>query len=242
MTTYVPIISTTMDQTRHHRPQSPLLNLPSELRLQILELALSSPGSIELQQPLWSDHEAYVNPLFAVCRSLRHEALAAFYKTNTFLWYIDINDNTRTDPTIYPIGDEQELVIPALPWRYPYLFQHLRRLYVRIYLSPESDLGVDNDGRLSEALDAFVRSLDYGRRLMYLNLFFTYGIRWSNTRSVTETQRGIVKSLSAMEVAGTVKVTCFDTYLRSSMESLALPRIMKASSGVDVSLKETRLS
>lgn len=65
-----------------------LLDLPYELREQILNLVLFTTGSIKLQRPE-EGLPAYTPPILQVCRLLRDEAARVFYHVNTFTWTID---------------------------------------------------------------------------------------------------------------------------------------------------------
>ena len=70
--------------SRNHRdPPVPfLLNLPFELRHRILLYALKQKGTIEIQYPVWAGLQVFDQPLFQTCRSLRSEAVKAFYEVS----------------------------------------------------------------------------------------------------------------------------------------------------------------
>ena len=65
-----------------------LLNLPYELREQILAAVLYHETSIKLQYPV-ENPNVFTPPVTQVCKLLREEAVRAFYHVNTFVWTID---------------------------------------------------------------------------------------------------------------------------------------------------------
>jgi hypothetical protein len=65
-----------------------LLNLPCELREQILATVLYHENSIKLQYPV-ENPDVFTPPVTQVCKSLREEAVRVFYHVNTFVWTID---------------------------------------------------------------------------------------------------------------------------------------------------------
>lgn len=67
---------------------SSLLNLPYELREQILAAVLYHKNSIKLQYPVESP-DLFTPPVTQVCMRLREEAVRVFYHVNTFVWTID---------------------------------------------------------------------------------------------------------------------------------------------------------
>lgn len=67
---------------------APLLNLPYELREQILTVVLYHEDSIKLQYPVESP-DMFTPAITQVCKLLREEAVRVFYHVNTFMWTID---------------------------------------------------------------------------------------------------------------------------------------------------------
>lgn len=65
-----------------------LLNLPYELREQILAAVLYHENSIKLQYPV-ENPDVFTPPVTQVCKLLREEAVRVFYHVNTFVWTID---------------------------------------------------------------------------------------------------------------------------------------------------------
>ena len=66
-----------------------LMTLPYELREQILQPLVRTPGTVGLQYPLWADKSVFVPAVAQVCRALRKEAVEVFYRANVFVWKID---------------------------------------------------------------------------------------------------------------------------------------------------------
>lgn len=66
-----------------------LMTLPYELREQIIQTLVRTPGTVELQYPLWADKSVFVSAVAQVCKSLRKEAIEVFYRANVFVWKID---------------------------------------------------------------------------------------------------------------------------------------------------------
>lgn len=66
-----------------------LSKLPAELRIQIFELALTSPTAYGVgdQRPI--NRQAVQPPLTRTCRQIRKEALPVFYECNTFNFYLN---------------------------------------------------------------------------------------------------------------------------------------------------------
>jgi len=228
------------------RAPSTLLTLPYELRQRILHFALARKGTVELQTPLWAERATFTHPLFHTTRALRTEALQAFYETNTFLWIVDslAGLSARSDPTEYPLNstfDPQSLdgndgpypLIPAVPWRYPHLLKHLRRLQLNIYLP--SNLTADvASGRawletLPAALQRLVDALDQGRRLEELHVLLT-AKRFSGRVALAGEQLKAIDVLARMRVRGVVRVqTRFDfKEVKTSIETLEWEKRMKA--------------
>lgn len=223
-----------------------LLDLPHELRQQILQLALIQKGSIELQHPVWAGQDTFAQPLFQVCQLLREEALQAFYEANCFLWTIDTTVQHRTDPSTYPSMSSQEWQITAidgmgehaaltspLPWEYPHLKKHLRRLHVNIYL-PSNLIGDTAAAQawrsdLPNSLNRLVEALDYGRTLRELGILFT-AKRFNNGIALAGEQLKALEVLAKMEVRGTVKVQMRWDFkeVKGSIDILDLERTMKA--------------
>lgn len=210
-------------------PRSRLLRLPYELRQRILRHALKHRGTIELQKPIWSAEGFFTQPVFFVCRSLRDEALEAFYKTNTFLWIIEIDHETRSDPAQYPLHPVQEQprsLTPFWPWYYPHLLKHLRHLQLNIYLP--SDLNKRAwSVTLPELLSELVNALDHGSRLLDLNILFT-AKRYNARIPLSQEQMNVLDVLSGMKVRGRVQIkTRYDfREVRRTIEILQLENRM----------------
>ncbi|KAK4497654.1 hypothetical protein PRZ48_010307 [Zasmidium cellare] len=191
---------------------SPLLDLPTEVRLSILGHALRQPGTLELQHPVWTGLQDFCQPLFHVCRSLRQEALEAFYGTNDFLWIVDTENRLRSDPSTYPapaaVVDKGKyvqpsvdtLLTPVLPWEYPHLFHHLRHLQINLYLPQDSDASA-----LHDRLTALVKATDRGKRLAEFHVLIT-GKRRGSQMPLSAGERDALEVLAQMEVRGCVEV------------------------------------
>ncbi|RMX81245.1 hypothetical protein D0868_16016 [Hortaea werneckii] len=210
---------------------SHLLNLPRELRHRILLFTLEQPGNIELQQPMWASKGHYAQPVFQVSRLLRCEALQAFYEGNSFLWILDLLAVERSDPSsILPPS-----LIPVLPWEYPFLRTHLRRLHVNIYL-PSNLTGDFNASQawltaMPIQLKRLVEVLDHGRRLQELTVLVTANTKRFNTRiSLESEQLKALEVLSEMEIRGNVSIRTRHDFraARVSIDSLGLEKKMKA--------------
>jgi hypothetical protein len=65
------------------------MTLPYELREQIIQPLVRTPGTVGLQHPLWADKTVFVLPIAQVCKALRKEAIEVFYRANVFMWKID---------------------------------------------------------------------------------------------------------------------------------------------------------
>ncbi|EME81461.1 uncharacterized protein MYCFIDRAFT_176738 [Pseudocercospora fijiensis CIRAD86] len=225
--------------SRNHRnpPVSHLLNLPFELRHRILIHALKQKGSIELQYPVWASLQVFDQPLFQTCRSLRTEAVQAFYevrdckdlatkhiiltrsrplKVNDFLWVIDVENKSRSDPSTYPTcpastgklrqasPKNYAYTIPnCLPWEYPDLMRRLRHLQINIYL-PSND---QNTSLLQDRLSALVQSLDRGRRLAILHVLVTAKRRAAQI-PLSQDEVLALEVLAGMQVRGKVDREC----------------------------------
>ncbi|KAF7190717.1 hypothetical protein HII31_07876 [Pseudocercospora fuligena] len=226
--------------TSRNHPDPPvafLLNLPFELRHRILIYALKQKGTIELQYPVWAGLQVFDQPLFQTCRSLRSEAVKAFYETNDFLWVIDVENKSRSDPSAYSISSASTgnlrqaspknyaYTIPnCLPWEYPDLMQRLRHLQINIYL-PSND---QNACLLQDRLSALVQSLDLGRRLASLHVLVTAKRR---AAQIPLSQDGVLalEVLARMEVRGKVDVQTryYFRVVSASVNALQLARRMK---------------
>lgn len=210
---------------------SNLLELPYELRQQILSTCLTQNGTIELQHPLWAGPDAFAEPLFYTSRQLRDEALEAFYKSNAFVWVIDVDRTRMTDPSTYPLlpaDGTSGSITPALPWHYPKLLQHLRHLRLNIYLPQiEDDYGWLD--ALRQSLTRMVAAIDHGRRLKTLTVLLSSKHHSARVPLSTE-QIDVLKILARMEVPGRVKVaTKYDfREVRASIENLQLDKAMRA--------------
>jgi hypothetical protein len=99
---------------------SPLLNLPYELREQILAAVLYHEYSIKLQYPT-ENRNLFTPAITQVCKLLREEAVRVFYHVNTFVWTID--------------PEAVSLVIEALVWMH--IFCLTLAAIARIYGSNE---------------------------------------------------------------------------------------------------------
>jgi hypothetical protein len=66
-----------------------LMTLPYELREQIIQPLVRTPGTVGLQHPLWADKTVFVLPISQVCKALRKETVEVFYRANVFVWKID---------------------------------------------------------------------------------------------------------------------------------------------------------
>lgn len=78
-----------------------LLDMPYEIRQSILRYAVHEEGTIGIQSPSWGGLEHFAQPLFQVCRLLRDEALEAFYETRHFVWMVNVEEPTYSDPCNY---------------------------------------------------------------------------------------------------------------------------------------------
>lgn len=223
-----------VDQSR----RCTFLDLPYELRQNILQIALRRNGTCHLQIPIWGQRQDCLNPLFEVCRSLREEALEAFYKINMFCWYLNIwdHDLAYSDPASYPLreeGDDDLLLAPAVPWRYPYLFKHLRRLTLRIEF-PIQYKDQQSQDLLSNALLAVVQALDFGQRLQQQDVYFGLRNRGSGSQLDMRAHRMALEPLTKMEIPGWVRVTAFPNTAaqnpHAAFAALGLSRIMTARS------------
>ncbi|KAK5168846.1 uncharacterized protein LTR77_006155 [Saxophila tyrrhenica] len=99
--------STTTTPPNSQTSGSIVLNLPYELRQRILRYATHRhEGWFDIQSTKVSQDMKFRSgslcAIFAVSRSLRDEALEAFYSINSFLWTIEVDNETRSDPCDYP--------------------------------------------------------------------------------------------------------------------------------------------
>lgn len=191
---------------------SAFLDLPVELRQSILQYALRQRGTLELQHPVWAGLQDFGQPLFHVCRSLRQEALEAFYGVNDFVWIIDTENMLHSDPSQYPapaaVVDKGKQIpasidtplTPILPWEYPHLLHHLRHLQVNLYLPQEGD-----GSALEEQLAALVKALDHGRRLSEFHVLIS-AKRRGTQMPLTPGEFKALQVLAQMEVRGSVEV------------------------------------
>jgi len=205
--------SSAEEQHKEPKLSRSFLDLPYEIRQIILQHSLCQKGTIEIQHPVWAGLRVFAQPLFRVSRLVRNEALQAFYETNDFLWIIDTEHKLRSNPTTYPaptafvhngryITPEIDPVLtPILPFQYPHLFKHLRHLQINVYLPQESDASA-----LETQLDAMVKSLDGGRRLMTFHVLITAKRRAAQIPLTLEEQRAL-ETLAQMKVRGCVNVT-----------------------------------
>lgn len=226
-----------MDLRNEHDPverssRSVFLSLPYELRQRILREALHRDGTCHMQTPVWGQRRDCLDPLFEVCRSLRDEALEAFYKTNMFVWYVNIwigeSECMYSDPTVYPLREEDGVdppLTPALPWNYPHFFQHLRKLNLRVKLPARYEDQQAQDA-LSYALTAVVKALDFGRRLQQQDVYFVARIFWGNPHLDMEAHQVALQPLTRMEVPGRIRVAAFPN--SAAFNALGLQQLMKA--------------
>lgn len=190
-------------------------NLPYELRQRIFSYALQQKGTIGMQTPIWDNGSAFTQPLFAVCRSFRDEALEAFYKTNTFVWHVHRPQNPSevcaspdSRPSEYPLDLPEPghtlTLTPSLPWHYPRLLKELRHLIINVFLP--SDLDPDAWATtFPQQLRALVTALDRGSRLSELQVSIITG-HWRNGRLLPSVHLQTLDILSKMRVAGSVRV------------------------------------
>ena len=224
------------------------LDLPYELRQNILCLALKQVGVLELQRPVWAGEDVYQPALFSVCRLLRREALQAFYEVNLFLWTIDLSARHRSDPAEYhslrPRNEEKDqrsrsletddlAVLPVLPWMYPYLWKHLRHLNVHIYLPPlpiaDPALAQVWYVEFPRALERLVEALDCGRRLYELQiLFHACYARTTEHPSLAGEQLRALEVLAGFEVRGRVRVRTLSLSREAQMSLEDLGKRMKS--------------
>ncbi|EMC95537.1 hypothetical protein BAUCODRAFT_24585 [Baudoinia panamericana UAMH 10762] len=231
---------------------SRLLDLPYELRERIFHAALQQSGTIELQYPLWAGRSTFIQPLFHVCRSLRDEVVQAFYQTNVFLWVID-SAAPRGDPSEYPEADddphqqwrlnpesvlgpgEQALTRPV-PWLYPHLRQHLRRLHVNVYLPSNliGDLVACQHWQhdFPQALEKLVSYLDRGERLKELQILFTAPKRFNTRFPLAGEQVKALEILAQMRVRGSIRVL-YKWGFKEVQESIEALRLEQRISGRD---------
>lgn len=191
-------------------------HLPYELRQRIFSYALQQKGTVGMQTPIWDSGDAFTQPLFAVCRAFRDEALEAFYKTNTFLWQVHRPRNSSdlyarsddSDPSKYPLDpldSGQSLTLtPSLPWHYPRLLKELRHLVINVFLP--SDLDPDAWATtFPRQLHALVAALDQGHRLAELQVSIITG-HWRNGRLLPSVHLETMNILAQMRVSGSVRV------------------------------------
>ncbi len=186
-----------------------LLDLPTELRLRILKYATyqNQHGTIEIQTPVWTIRDKYDGAVFAVCRSLRDEALEAYYNTNFFLWNVSVDDSRRSDPCDYPQAWQQQQgsMTSATPWRYPLLFKHLRHLYLNMWFPKQSDKKAWLT-TLPAQLDKVLRVLDCGKQLFTLHVNLTTNF-FPEPAVLNKRGKTALKVLSRFEVKGSVTLS-----------------------------------
>ncbi|CAK1366774.1 unnamed protein product [Cercospora beticola] len=189
-----------------------LLGLPCELRRSVLQLLLKQRGTIELQYPVWAGLGVFSQPLFQTCHRLREEAIDVFYETNDFLWIIDLENHSRSDPAKYPVSTTvvndrrpakphmTSTLTPVLPWEFSGLMSRLRHLHVNLCLPQEQ-----NPGKLRFQLGAVVKALDRGRRLLDFHLLVTTK-RGAARAPLSVGEISAIEALAEMEIRGTVQV------------------------------------
>lgn len=156
--------------------EPPLLRLPLELRQRILHFALGitdDSKSLYFTKSMKSD--GWNPAVFRVCRSLRDEALEAFYQTNSFTFVIGPHATGISNPLTYPHSVEHSSGTPplesALPWQYPYIFSNLRHLHLDVYVTCISDDQEDYwTGELNSRLDKLIDLFERGHKLRELHL------------------------------------------------------------------------
>lgn len=224
----------------HQTNKSYFLDLPFELRNYILTLVLRQTGTIELQHPLWAGLQVFAQPLFKVNRSVRDEALDAFYEVNDFLWVIDTEHRMRSDPARYPEATNSipngkfnggnirpeigSPLTPVFPWEFPRLWKCLRRLQVNVYL-PHGKCAF----ALQESLRDLVRVLDRGRRLAAFHLLVTTKGSVSRNSWDVGACCEALEVLADMVVRGSVEVQTrhYPIEIRRGVWNLNLSRRMK---------------
>ena len=187
---------------------SALLALPYELRQRILRFALKQRGSVELQRPLWAGHEEFVQPLFMTNKQIRIEALEAFYKVNAFTWGINTCDQIRSNPAQYPLSDNRfgdASILPAIPWHYPYIHQHLRHIYLSIYL-PSLGMEAAQCAGYTAILSEMVAALDKGKRLRNMSISFVTVRSYTWASLSMSSMLGMLKILTEMEIPGRISI------------------------------------
>lgn len=197
--------------------ESPLLQLPTEIRHSIYRHALKLDGSIEIQHPLWVRHRDYAQPLFRVCRSVRTDALQAFYETNDFIWAITPSDEPTTSLT------PTEL---ALSWTLSEVSQYLRFIQLKINLS--FDVGGRKVERLKHLLQEFISLTNYGRKIARLAVSIVlHGSHYYSGLPFPE--RTALLLLQSMKVKGRVEFRILGASRTCATEinELDLPRKMK---------------
>ena len=210
-----------------------LLSLPYELRANILLPLLNHKGTIELQQPIWADKSVFVHPLTQVCHCLRAQTIALFYQANVFVWVLDPEEDSKSDPTTYPVDDlasnRARLSGPldsVVPWRYPHLMRDIRHIRLNIYLPTSHDKKAWAE-TFPQRLKGFVRVLEQGRRLKDLRVLVG---TWYTLLNLSESQKAAFDVLEQMQVRGLVQVRAKNIYkeTRESFRALELERRMKA--------------
>lgn len=189
-----------------------IAKLPYELRDRIFQYALQQKGTIGLQTPTWDNGSAFTQPLFAVCRTLRDEALEAFYKSNAFLWSVHRprkpGARPTSDPSSYPLqleaGTEHHRLTCSLPWHYPRLMQDLRHLFINVSLPSHQD-PVAWSTTFPQELQALVTALDRGVRLKSLHITVLTA-QWKSGGPLPEPYREVLGILAQLRVSGIVKV------------------------------------
>lgn len=211
-----------------------LARLPYELRQRIFGYALQQKGTIGLQTPAWDHVSAFKQPLFAVCKSFRDEALESFYKTNTFLWHVhrprNVDARPDSDPSKYPLGIDGSTfaITPSLPWHYPRLMKDLRRLALNIFMPSDQDPEAWKT-TFPEELRSLIAALSNSNGLKMLTVTIVTGY-WRNGKPLPSAELDIMSILGQLSVSGSVKVRCQPSYWEcsESIYSLGLEKRIRA--------------
>lgn len=150
------------------------MTIPAELRQIILRYVLAVDGCISIKQPIWTTKDVYVPAVTQVCRSLRGEAIEAFYNVNVFMCHVDCrnggHDTTTSVLSGARMAEEQVAgsLTPCLPWQYPRLSHDLRRIIIIVKLETLQTL--ETSTFLESNLTSIVEELRYGSRLSLFHL------------------------------------------------------------------------
>lgn len=183
-----------------------LARLPYELRQRITKYALEKKGSIGIQTPTWDHGSSFGEPMFAVSRTLRDEALEAFYQTNTFVWNVNRGHSPGaqpdSDPSTYPLEPKgvQHALTPSLPWYYPHLLKNLRYLIINVCIPPNRD-AMAWSMTFPLQLRSLVEALNGGSKLKRLRICASTG-HWDSAFPPDEAQVDCLRLLFQWRAAG----------------------------------------